>query len=153
MQFHQNNKIGIQSLKSNSRLVDFGLSNFSSFFFVQLFTCSDLESYSCYFGCCSIVGLISDSLSNVVNNLIPVPGLCHHDIHELCRAISHHLCNKNYSIDSNRANFCAVTVPSSRFEAFNDPLNAVAVTVPFTSRAVAGFVLPMPTPPEARIRN
>ena len=33
------------------------------------------------------------------------------------------------------------------------PLNAVAVTVPFTSSAEAGLFFPMPTPPVARIRN
>src|ERR1051325_4694900 len=33
------------------------------------------------------------------------------------------------------------------------PAKAVAVTVPFTSIAEAGFVLLMPTPPRARIRN
>ena len=33
------------------------------------------------------------------------------------------------------------------------PLNVVAVMVPFTSSAVAGLFLPMPTPPPARIKS
>ena len=33
------------------------------------------------------------------------------------------------------------------------PLKDPAVTIPLTSKAVAGLVLPIPTPPVARIRN